>query len=506
MESGFGALIDANGQPANGAPFGALLTAQAQARPDAPAVTVAGQTMSFAALDRAANRRARWLAGQGVAQDDIVLLALPNGLAYYECAFAVWKLGATPGHVSYRLALPEIAAIIELARPALVLGERGPAGMLVPEPLPDSLPDTPLAPLAARHGKISTSGGSTGRPKLIVDPNPAVWGPDKEGRHRKPYSVIVNPAPLYHSAPFGLMLPALAQGSHIIEAGRFDPEQYLALVDRYRANWAYLVPTMMARIAHLPPAVLERYDVSCLECVLHMAAPCPAWVKRFWIDFLGPEKIWEVYGGTERFGATMIGGAEWLAHPGSVGCAPPGIDLAIFDEAGDLAPAGAVGEIFFRYAEKRPEFSYIGATPRKLGDWTSFGDMGWLDAAGYLFIADRRTDMVVSGGVNFYPAEIEAAIDAYPGVYSSVVFGLPDPDLGQILHAVVQVAPTGTAVTEAALREFLAGRLAPPKHPRGFDLVSEPVRDEAGKVRRSAWRDRWLARTAEKSERLQTDG
>jgi bile acid-coenzyme A ligase len=494
MGGRFDALIDANGQPIDGAPMGALLTAQAQVRPDAPAVTVAGETWSFSMLERAANRRARWLAGHGVQPQDLVLLALPNGFSYYECAFAIWKLGATPGHVSYRLALPEIEAIISLGQPALVLGERAEAGMLAPEPLSDSLSDRPHAPLSARHGKISTSGGSTGRPKLIVDPHPSNWGPDKEGRHRKPRSVIVNPAPLYHSGPFGLMLPALAQGSHIVEAGRFDPENYLALVEKYHANWAYLVPTMMARIAHLPREALDRYDVSCLETVVHMAAPCPPWVKRFWIGFLGPDKIWEVYGGTERFGATMIGGKEWLAHPGSVGCAPPGVDLAIFDDAGNPVPAGTVGEIFFRYAQKRPEFSYIGAIPHKRGDWTSFGDLGWLDAAGYLFIADRRTDMVVSGGVNFYPAEIEAAIDAYPGVYSSVVFGLPDRDLGQRLHAVVQVGESSTAVTERGLLEFLSSCLAKPKHPRGFDMVTEPVRDEAGKVRRSAWRERWLAK------------
>ena len=494
MDSVYDALIGADGQPVNGAPMGALLTAQALARPDAPAITVAERTWSFRELESLANRRAWWLASHGVKRDDLVLLALPNGLAYYECVFAIWKLGATPGHVSYRLAPPEINAIIALGKPTLVLGDQAVAGAMLPESVALSVSDAPFTPLAARHGKISTSGGSTGRPKLIIDPNPATWGVDKEGRHRKPRSVIVNPAPLYHSAPFGLMLPALAQGSHIIEAGKFDPQAYLALVAQHRANWAYLVPTMMARIAHLPSEILQQYDVTCIEHLVHMAAPCPSWVKRFWIDFLGPDKIWEVYGGTERFGATMIGGTEWLAHPCSVGCAPPGINIAIFDDAGEQQPSGVVGEIFFRYEEKRPSFSYVGADTRAFGDWTSFGDLGWLDEDGYLFIADRRTDMVVSGGVNFYPAEIEAAIDAFPGVVSSVVFGLPDADLGQALHAVVQFDDPPTATTEATLRQFLSSRLAKPKHPRRFDFVTEAVRDEAGKVRRSAWRDLWLTR------------
>ncbi len=491
-------MIGPDGQPVDGAPLGALLTAQALAQPDAPAVTIDGTTWSFATLEQAANRRARWLAANGVRQHDLVLLALPNSFLYYECAFATWKLGATPGHVSHKLALPEIQAIIALAQPALVLGDAATAGMKVPDSTA-AFAEGPLPPCAAKAGKISTSGGSTGRPKLIVDPHPAVWGPDKEGRHRKPRATIINPAPLYHSAPFGLMLPAIAQGSHIIEAGRFDPETYLALVDRYRANWAYLVPTMMARIAHLPKPVLDKYDISCIITLLHMAAPCPAWVKRFWIAHLGAEKIWEVYGGTERFGATMIGGAEWLLHPGSVGAAPPGIEISIRSEEGAVLPPGEIGEIFFRYATPRPAFSYIGATPRKLEDWTSFGDMGWLDEAGYLFIADRRTDMILCGGVNIYPAEIEAAIDACPGVLSSVVIGLPDDDLGQIIHAIVQVEDGAQRVNKEVLRARLHETLALPKHPRGFDFITEPVRDDAGKVRRSAWRARRLARPPEQA-------
>ncbi len=398
--------------------MGALLTAQAIAAGESPAVTVGGQSWRFAQLEHAANRRARWLEALGVKPEDLVLLALPNSLTYYECAFAIWKLGATPGHVSHALVPVEMAAIIELAQPALVLGEHETAGMTFPAPVGDAVSDAPLPPRAARTGKVSTSGGSTGRPKLIVDPYPAVWGPDKEGRHRRARSTIVNPAPLYHSAPFGLMLPAIAQACHIIEAGRFDPEHYLALVSQYRANWAYLVPTMMARIAHLAPETLAKYDVSCIQNLVHMAAPCPAWVKRFWFDFLGPEKVWEVYGGTERFGATMIGGVEWLAHPGSVGKAPAGMQITIFDEAGAQLGPGTVGEIFFRDEMRRPGMTYIGAVATRRGAWRSFGDLGWLNEDGYLFIADRRTDMIVSGGVNYYPAEIEAAIDAYPGVIS----------------------------------------------------------------------------------------
>lgn len=494
MSTDYSTLIESTGQPVAGAPLGALISAQAALTPDAPAVTVGLVTWCFAELDRAANRRARWLAALGVGQDDVVFLALPNGLMYYECVFAVWKLGATPGHVSCRLTAPEFSAILDLAKPKLVIAEAGLPGTVLPASPGDAVSDAPLPLASAACWKVSTSGGSTGRPKLVVDPNPAIWGPDKEGRRRLPRSTIVNPAPLYHSGPFGTMLPAIAQGGHVIEAGPFDPESFIALVAAHKANWAYMVPTMMARIAHLPPETIARYDLSPLKSMVHMAAPCPAWVKRFWIDWLGPDVIWEVYGGTERIGATFIGGAEWLEHPGSVGRTAPGTQMAIFGETGEILPAGSVGEIYFRMPGKPATFAYIGAAPRRHGDWTSFGDYGWINEDGYLFIADRRTDMIVSGGVNFYPAEIEAAIDAFPGVISNAVVGSPDADLGQALHGFVQVAPPGPPPGfEAALREFVSSRLAKPKHPRSYDLVTEPVRDEAGKVRRSAWRDRRVA-------------
>ncbi|MDE8345031.1 MAG: AMP-binding protein [Acidocella sp.] len=494
MSTDFSTLVDPTGQPVTGAPLGALITAQAALAPNAPAVTAGGITWRFSDLDRASNRRARWLAALGVRQNDVVFLALPNGLAYYECVFAVWKLGATPGHVSYRLTEPEFAAILALGKPKLVIGESGHQGVTQPALLDNAFSDAPLPPAFAASWKVSTSGGSTGRPKLVVDPNPAIWGPDKEGRRRLPRSIIVNPAPLYHSGPFGTMLPAIAQGGHIIEAGSFDPEQFIKLLAMHKANWAYMVPTMMARIAHLPPEIIANYDISELKSVVHMAAPCPAWVKRFWIDWLGPDVIWEVYGGTERIGATFIGGAEWMAHPGSVGRTAPGTQMAIFNEAGEILPAFSIGEIYFRIPGKPATFAYIGAEPRRHGDWTSFGDYGWLDDEGYLFIADRRTDMIISGGVNFYPAEIEAVIDAFPGVISSAVVGSPDADLGQALHAFVQVALPGPEPGfEASLREFVSTRLARPKHPRSYDMVTEPVRDEAGKVRRSAWRERRVA-------------
>lgn len=498
-----GPYVEADGAPRPGAPLGMLLTAQAALDPDRAALTADGVTLSRAELEAAANRRARQLAGLGVGPDDVVVVALPNGREFYETVLATWKLGATPAHVSYRLTEREFADILDLARPRLVAG--GPAGVGAPDAArlaagegPDpNLSAEPLPPAVAQAWKISTSGGSTGRPKLVVDPNPAVWGEEKVALRRAPGATMVNPGPLYHSAPFGQMIPGLCQGCHVVDMARFDAERWLELVDRHRADWAYLVPTMMARIARLPLAVRDRYDASSIKTLVHMAAPCPDWVKAFWIDYIGADAVWEIYGGTERFGSTVIGGAEWLAHPGSVGRPRPGIAVAILDEAGQPLPAGEVGEIYFRRAGGPDStFRYVGAEARRRDDWASFGDLGRLDADGYLYIADRRTDMIVSGGANLYPAEIEAALDTCPGVLGSVVVGLPDDDLGQRPHAVVQVEPGALAtMREAEILAQLKAHLTITKHPRSVEFTTRPIRDDAGKIRRSAWRDEILART-----------
>jgi bile acid-coenzyme A ligase len=273
---------------------------------------------------------------------------------------------------------------------------------------------------------------------------------------------------------------------------RFDAEECLRLIERYRVQYAVMVPTMMQRIYKLGEPALERYDVSSLERILHMAAPCPAWLKQAFIDWLGPERVWELYAGTEAQAFTMISGSEWLAHRGSVGKAMGGSQIKILDEAGDELPPMQVGEVYMRPA-KGPgsTYKYVGATAKSKDGWESLGDMGYMDADGYLYLADRQSDMILSGGANLYPAEIEAAIDAFAGVRSSAVIGLPHEDMGQVAHAIVDM-PTGT-LDEGALRAHLEERLARYKIPRSFEHVREPLRDDAGKVRRSALREARLA-------------
>jgi bile acid-coenzyme A ligase len=253
------------------------------------------------------------------------------------------------------------------------------------------------------------------------------------------------------------------------------------------------VPTMMQRIWRLPEAVRRRYDVSSLARVMSTGAPSPAWLKRAWIEWLGPEKIFEAYGGTERSGGTLISGTDWLAHPGSVGKPTLGRKIRIQRADGRECSPREVGEVFMMPPGGRgTTYRYIGAEPIAAADgWETLGDMGYVDEDGFLYLVERKSDMLLVGGANVYPAEIEAALDAHPAVRSSAVIGLPDDDLGQRVHAIVDAT---APVTEAELRAHLERHLVAYKIPRSFELVSEPLRDDAGKLRRSALRDERVAR------------
>lgn len=483
-----------SGQPHNGSPLGISLSAQAAATPDNPAMTIGGRTWSFGEFDKAANRRARDFLGRGIGPGDRMVLSMPNRVDYLQSAFALWKIGATPCPVSHRLAPEEFAVIEKLSGAKLVIGQTDltvdPAMLYdIDLPLDKTLSSDPLPAAISVPGKIANSGGSTGRPKLIVDPIPSVWGPDKEGCRRGSRLTLLNPGPLYHSAPFNTTAMALAQGTHIICMERFDALDWLAQVEQHRVNYAYLVPTMMARIARLPEATTRTVDLSSIDTLLHMAAPCPAEIKRWWIARIGGEHVWEVYGGTERIGVTTIGGVDWLAHPGSVGRPAAGQQIVITGHAGEPLPAGEVGEIRFRKAGGMgTSYAYIGSDSRIEGDTDSFGDMGWLDEDGFLYIADRRTDMILVGGVNIYPAEIEAIVESMAGVIACAVVGLPDADMGNRLHAIVELAPDTNVPLEETFLTMVDQRLTGLKRLRSAEFTRDPIRDEAGKVRRSALR------------------
>jgi bile acid-coenzyme A ligase len=268
----------------------------------------------------------------------------------------------------------------------------------------------------------------------------------------------------------------------------------LRLIEKHRVRWAYLVPTMMKRIWDLPESERCRYDISSLGLVVHMAAACPIWLKEKWIDWLGPDRILEVYAGTEGIGGAAITGREWLTHKGSVGRPFGQADLKILNEAGEPCEAGQIGELFFLpKAGRGATYRYRGAEARAAGDFESYGDLGYLDEDGYLYIADRRTDLIISGGANIYPAEVEAALDAHRQIASSVVIGLPDEDMGQSVHAIIQVADAAAPPSVSSIIKHLELRLAKYKLPRTFEFVSDNLRDDAGKVRRSGLREARIA-------------
>lgn len=481
-----------------------ILSYWAEQRPDAVAVRHEGKALTFAELDAQSNRLARAYEAAGVKPDDLVTIALPNGIEFFAATFAIWKAGATPQPVSARLPQFERDQIVDLGRPSLVVGVEGAtaetrtaygAPVLPPGFTPDpALDDGPLPERTAGCFKAMTSGGSTGRPKLILSAMAAAWDPATAFLNFRMAGSLLVPGPLYHNGPFSWAVIALFKGNEVTVTTRFDAEETLRLMEAHRVDTVYLVPTMMQRVWNLPEAVRLRYDLSSLETLWHLAAPCPAWLKEAYIDWLGPEVIWELYGGTEGQGTTVIRGDEWLEHKGSVGKPVETCRMKIVGEDGETLPAGQVGEVYMLpNSGPGSTYRYLGAEAKAIdGGWESIGDLGWMDEDGYLYLSDRLTDMILSGGANIYPAEVEAAIDACPGVRSSAVIGLPHEDLGNAVHAIVD-APSGD-VTEAALLAHLEERLVRYKIPRSFEFTREPLRDDAGKVRRKALREARLAR------------
>ena len=480
-------------------PIGQLLAHHAARDPRRPAITFGEEVVTRAELEVRANRRARVLRGLGVGQGDMVTVALPNSLELYETTFALWKLGAVPGMVSSRLPDVELGAIVQLADPKLVVGvdpSRLPGRAVLPAGLAvdQTLSAEPLPEAISPHWKAMTSGGSTGRPKIIVDHMPGVYDPATPALLQQVDDVLLNPGPLYHNAPFGSMHAGLFTGAHVVEMGRFDAGEALRLIGLHRVQWVNFVPTMLARIWKLPPEQRLAADMSSLRVVFHMASACPIWLKEAWIDWIGPDPLFELYGGTERQGMTIISGREWLQKKGSVGKVQPGAAMRVLGADGAECPPGQIGEIYFRPdAGRNATYHYIGADAKTAGEWESLGDLGHMDEEGYLFLADRRTDLILSGGANIYPAEVEAALDSHPDVLTSAVIGLPDDDLGQRVHAIVQ-RREGGAVSPADLIAHLERQLVRYKVPRSIEFSESPLRDDAGKVRRSALREERTAR------------
>lgn len=479
--------------------FSRILAYWAEQKPDAPAVSCGEHSATFAELEASSNRLARAYAELGVVEGDKVTIALPNTIEFVVATYAVWKLGATPQPVSSRLPIMERDAIIEIAESSLAVGVT--AGEVACASIPPGyepaleLADTPLPEKTSRYMKAMTSGGSTGRPKLIVANQPATIDPENGYLVLDAEKSVLVPGPLYHNGPFMMLWAGLGVGNHVVFTERFDAAQTLHLLDQHQIDVVYMVPTMMQRIWQLPDETKAAADLSQLRMVFHLAAPIAQWLKEAWIDWLGAERIVELYGGTEAQGFTIIGGADWLQHRGSVGRPVMGASMKIVDEEGQALAPGEIGEIYILpESGAGTTYHYVGAQAKADTEgWESLGDMGYMDADGFLYITDRQTDMILCGGANIFPAEVEGAIEAFPGVRSCAVIGLPHEDLGDTVHAIIDMA--GAAAGEADILSHLAERLVRYKIPRSMEFVDEPLRDDAGKLRRKALREERLPKS-----------
>lgn len=460
--------------------------------PDKIAILFEDITLSRKELNQRSNQMARLYIEKGANFGDTITICLPKGIGFFIACLAAWKIGATPNPLAANMPKVELELLIAEAASKLVVGLEDLAAD-IPGLVTDSIFDgrysnDPLPDCIAPYERALASGGSTGRPKLIILNKQPVYETDNAHWFFKPKKAVLVVAAHYHALGFGAAWQGLLAGALVVLINRFEPELCLQLIEKHGIDRIHFVPTMMHRISRLPEEVRNRYDLSSLDMVLVGTAPCPQWLMREWIEWLGPDRIYEGYGPSERIGNTLISGKEWLEHPGSVGKPINGCQIRILDDKQKQLPTGEIGNIFMLPAGgPGSTYHYQGAESQRLADgWETVGDMGHLDADGYLYISDRRVDMIISGGRNIFPAEVEAAIDRHPLVESSAVIGLPDSDMGQRVHAIVHCEQT---IDSQELLDFMETQLVRYKLPRTIEFVDKSLRSEIGKLRRSALRD-----------------
>jgi bile acid-coenzyme A ligase len=467
--------------------------------PSDPAITCAGHTITWAGLDTSTNRLARAYADRGVRQGDYVTIALPNSIEFLESAIACWKLGAVPQPLPARMPDAEFAGILALRPRALVVGRTDPTGQTPSVPAGfdpgTEFSDEPLPEAVSPAWKCMASGGSTGRPKLIEVGGDSRYAGTFFGQAlgAQEGDVSLWSIPMSHNTGMVGVTVSLLMRQHLVVMPRFDPVEFLRLITEHRVTYVCTAPTIMHRALQAYREDPQAYDLSSVRRMWHVGAPCPPSVKEGWIDLVGPEALWEMYGGTELQALTVLNGAEWLAHRGSVGRVAFG-EMKVLDDDGRECAPGEVGEIYMRPAPgSPPTYRYIGANAKTLDGFDSLGDLGHFDAEGYLYLSDRRVDMFTVGGKNTYPAEIEGALLSHPDVLSCLAIGVPHEDLGQVPYVLVQVRPRA-GLTADQVQEYLRERLENHKVPRTVEFVDRPLRDEAGKARRTAVRDDVVAK------------
>jgi long-chain acyl-CoA synthetase len=490
------------------------------------------EMMTYGELEARSNQAAHLLRQLGLKAGDHFAGLLSNRLDMLVIAWAAQRSGLYFTPISTHLPAAEVAYIVDNSGAKALITEamfeeliaRLPEDLTgrvvlfcVGDPIPGfrrfdlemaAMPETPITDQVTGYNMFYSS-GTTGRPKGIKPPftgaDITMIGPLQLKLCRDvtglgPDAVYLSPAPLYHAAPLLFVMMAAALGGEAVIERKFDAESFLRHVEQYRITHSQLVPTMFVRMLKLTPEVRSRYDLSSLRCAVHAAAPCPEHVKRAMIDWWGPILV-EYYGASEAYGVTMVDSRDWLDHPGTVGRAVVG-EVRIVGEDGRVLGPREVGTLYFANG---PKFSYHGE-PEKTAQafnaqgWATVGDVGYVDEEGYLYLTDRKAYVINSGGVNVYPQQCEDLLTAHEAVLDAAVFGVPDEDMGEVVKAVVQLAPgfAPSAELEAALITYCRDHLASIACPRSVDFVSELPRTPTGKLNKRFLRDQYWQKAGKK--------
>jgi len=479
----------------DGIPFGTKLARLAEERRDDTGVTIVAldgtaQSLTFGELDARANQWGRALVASGAESGSLVALAIPNSQHLVLATLGCWKIGAVPIPMHWDLPEWERDRVRTVIDPAVVVDEKSRWEL---DARAADQSDSPLPEAVSPTANGICSSGSTGVPKVILNLAPSLWIPQQGEPFlsnwtpvTQPQTIMV-PAPMYHTNGFATFLFLLA-GDHLVVLEKFDAALVLDVIERYRITNFTATPTMLARIAGRPD--VRQRDLSSVVFILQGAAVMPPSLLHTWFELLSPEQIVTAYGMTENLGLTALRGDEWLTHPGSVGRGFRDTEIRILDaEKRPLGP-GEDGDVYLR-APMSVGYRYLGGAPPLPSTddgFRSAGDIGHLDTDGYLYIIDRRVDMIITGGANVFPAEVESALAGHPGIADVVVIGLSDPQWGRRVHAVVQLADSNgqDRLTEQQVIEYTKSRLAPYKAPKTVEFVDAIPRTAATKVNRSA--------------------
>lgn len=505
----------------------------ARTQPGKPAYIMAatGETVTYGQLDERANQGAHLFRSLGLNRGDAVAVFMDNSPRYYEVLFATERSGLYITCISSKLTAGEIEYIVRDCGAKVFIASQGVVAAAVEAAalLPDlalymcdgavdpfasfeearaAFPTTPIADPSPGMTMLYSS-GTTGRPKGVRRALPEGGVGETPGPlmmlhvglyGASPDSVYLSPAPLYHAAPLGWSAGMLQLGGTVVVMDRFDPEMALKYIEQYRVTTAQWVPTHFVRMLKLPEEVRTRYDLSSLQAVFHAAAPCPVPVKQQMIEWWGPI-IHEYYAGTEGNGLTAINSQEWLTHKGSVGKGLTA-EVKICDEDGNELGPRQEGGVYFAGGGAYEYYN----DPKKTAEamnrhgWTTLGDVGWLDEEGYLYLTDRKSFMIISGGVNIYPQEIENLLVTHPKVADVAVVGAPDEEMGEKVVAVIQPADWADAGDDLAaeITEFCRANLSGVKRPRRIDFMQQLPRHDTGKIYKRLVRDAYWGKADSK--------